>query len=68
MCTSGESQKVFLTLAAAGQELAPVLRHVGPRAFRPLQFAGVEALAAPEREAFCQVWWELARRAWGFCC
>ena len=56
VCTAGDPQKkIYLSVAAAGDELAPVLQHVGRRAFSPTQVGGLEDLAAEDRRRFCQV-------------
>ncbi|KAL4433964.1 hypothetical protein ABPG75_000405 [Micractinium tetrahymenae] len=55
VATAGDpSKKLYLSLAAAGAALRPVLQHVGGGAFRPCQLAGLEALAAKDRAAFFQ--------------
>ncbi|EFN57084.1 hypothetical protein CHLNCDRAFT_143861 [Chlorella variabilis] len=55
VCTAGDPQKkIYLSVAAAGDELAPVLQHVGRRAFSPTQVGGLEDLAAEDRRRFCQ--------------
>ena len=60
VCTAGsDKRKIYLSVAAAGDELAPVLQHVGHRAFSPTQVGGLEDLAAEDRRRFCQV------GAWG---
>lgn len=51
------SKQAYLCLEAAGRELAPVLEHVGPAAFKPTSLAGLPELAAEDRAA---VWAALA--------
>lgn len=56
VATAGDpSKKIYLSLAAAGAALRPVLQHVGAVAFRPCQLAGLETLAAEDRASFYQV-------------
>ncbi|KAL4441841.1 hypothetical protein ABPG77_003757 [Micractinium sp. CCAP 211/92] len=55
VATAGDpSKKIYLSLAAAGAALRPVLQHVGAVAFRPCQLAGLETLAAEDRASFYQ--------------
>lgn len=53
--TAGDPQKkAYLSLEAAGAELAPVVVHVGRRAFPPTTLSGLADLAAEDRQAFYQ--------------
>lgn len=56
VCTAGDPQKkIYLSLAAAGPALRPVLEHAGSTAFSPTAFQGLADLAAGDCKAFYEV-------------